>query len=90
MNTSKQTRTIRLNLSIEEYQQLIDQIEQQHCTQKSYIKNKLLSDELGAKLLSDRIMQMMPAFYNLIAEVNDPSVRKRLEEFGGTICQFLK
>lgn len=87
---SKPKKFIRIELSMEEHQNLKDQAIQQHCPLKTYISNRLLDDKLGSKLLSDRIMQMMPSFYNLVSEIDDISIRNELMDFGGAICRYLK
>ena len=55
---SKPKKFIRIELSMEEHQNLKDLAIQQHCPLKTYISNKLLDDKLGSKLLSDRIMRI--------------------------------
>ncbi|MCI6866998.1 MAG: hypothetical protein MR871_03455 [Lachnospiraceae bacterium] len=87
---SKKKKSIRITLSLDEYQILMEQALQQHCPLNQYISHKILDDKLGVKLLSDRIMQMMPLFYNIIAGINDTSIRNELTEFGGAICRYLK
>lgn len=87
---SKNSKNIRISLSDEQHQNLLERAAEQHSTLKDYTKNKLLDDTLGVKLLSDRIMQLMPRFYNLVSEIDDPNIRKELTDFGGTICRYLK
>lgn len=87
---SKNSKNIRISLSDEQHQNLLERAAEQHSTLKDYTKNKLLDDTLGVKLLSDRIMQLMPRFYNLVSEIDNPNIRKELADFGGTICRYLK
>ena len=88
--SSKTIRTLRIDLTSEQYQNLKEQAEQQKRTLKDYTALKLTGDTKGVQLLSDQIMQIMPAFYNLVSEVENESVRNELMDFGGAICRYLK
>ena len=83
-------KTLKLKLSLEEYNYIQGQANQQRSTIQSYCRNKLLDDRLGVKLLGDRIMQLMPQFYILVSEISDPVLQKKLTDLGGKICQYLK
>lgn len=87
---SAKNKIIRIDLSEAQHQDVQHRAMEQHITIKAFAKNKLLDDTLGVKLLSDRIMQLMPRFYNLVSEIDNPNIRKELADFGGTICRYLK
>ena len=89
-NTKKNTKTIKIELSEEEYELVVKQAEQMKLPVRRYAKMRVLDQVTGPDMRCRQIMQLMPHFYLVTDKVTDSEVRQELREIGGRICQSLK
>ena len=86
----KNTKTIKIELSEEEYHQVSEQAERMKLSLRKYAKMRVLDQELGPDMRCRQIMQLMPLFYCAADKVTDKSVQQELWKIGGQICQCLR
>lgn len=86
----KNTKTIKIELSEEEYHQVSEQAERMKLSLRKYAKMRVLDQELGPDTRCRQIMQLMPLFYCAADKVTDKSVQQELWKIGGQICQCLR
>ena len=86
----KNTKTIKIELSKEEYDQVSEQAERMKLSLRKYAKMRVLDQELGPDMRCRQIMQLMPFFYHAADKVADSNVQQELWNVGGQICQCLK
>lgn len=90
MKNIKITKTIKIELSKEEYDQVSEQAERMKLSLRKYAKMRVLDQEPGPDMRCRQIMQLMPFFYHAADKVTDNSVQQELRKIGGQICQCLK
>ena len=90
MKNNKITKTIKIELSEEEYHQVSKQAEQMKLSLRRYVKMRVLDQEPGPDMRCRRISQLMPLFYCAAGTVTDSNVQQELWKIGGQICQCLK
>ena len=93
MNLQKNTKnkkTIKIELSEEEYDQVSEQAERTKLSLRKYAKMRVLDQEPGPDMRCRQIMQLMPFFYHAAERVADSNVQQELWNVGGQICQCLR
>ena len=85
---NKDTITIKIELSKEEYQQVRERAEQKHITMKEYGRLRLLDDVRGTEELRREIMTAMPDYYNHVSELTDSRLYSFFLDFGETLCRY--
>ena len=90
MKNIKITKTIKIELSEEEYHQVSEQAERMKLSLRKYAKMRVLDQEPGPDMRSRQIMQLMPFFYHAADSVADSNVQQELWKIGGQICRCLK
>ena len=90
MKNIKITKTIKIELSEEEYHQVSEQAERMKLSLRKYAKMRVLDQEPGPDMRCRQIMQLMPYFYHAADSVADSNVQQELWKIGGQICQCLK
>ena len=90
MKNIKITKTIKIELSEEEYHQVSEQAERMKLSLRKYAKMRVLDQEPGPDMRCRQIMQLMPYFYHAADSVADSNVQQELWNVGGQICQCLK
>ena len=90
MKNIKITKTIKIELSKEEYDQVSEQAERMKLSLRKYAKMRVLDQELGPDMRCRQIMQLMPFFYHAADKVADSNVQQELWNVGGQICQCLR
>ena len=90
MKNIKITKTIKIELSEEEYHQVSKQAEQMKLSLRRYVKMRVLDQEPGPDMRCRQIMQLMPFFYHAAERVADSNVQQELWNVGGQICQCLR
>ena len=83
-------KTIKIELSKEEYDQVSEQAERMKLSLRKYAKMRVLDQEPGPDMRCRQIMQLMPFFYHAAARVADSNVQQALWNVGGQICQCLR
>ena len=86
----KITKTIKIELSEEEYHQVSEQAERMKLSLRKYAKMRVLDQEPGPDMRCRQIMQLMPYFYHAADSVADSNVQQELWKIGGQICRCLK
>ena len=86
----KKIKTIRIELSEEEYHLVVKQAEKMKIPIRRYAKMRVLEEEPGPDMRCRQIMQLMPRFYLAADRVTDSEVRQELQEIGGCLCRFLR
>ena len=86
----KNKKTIKIELSEEEYHQVSEQAEQMKLSLRRYVKMRVLDQEPGPDMRCRQIMQLMPFFYHAAERVADSNVQQELWNVGGQICQCLR
>ena len=86
----KNTKTIKIELSKEEYDQVSEQAERMKLSLRKYAKMRVLDQELGPDMRCRQIMQLMPFFYHAADKVTDSNVQQELWNVGGQICRCLR
>ena len=81
---------IKVALSLEEKEMVTRQAKEQKISVNKFAKTKVLDSSKGVKELSDEIMRQMLDYYELVRQVEDIHLRKKLMEMGGKICRSLK
>lgn len=89
-NRKQKYKTIKINVTEEEHQILSVKANEMKYSINQYVKLKALDERVGAEQLSRQIMQMMPAFYNQVDQLEDTHARHWMMEFGGAVCRCLK
>ena len=90
MRNSKIMKTIKIELSEEEYDQVSEQAERMKLSLRKYAKMRVLDQEPGPDMRCRQVMQLMPFFYCAADKVADSNVHQELWKIGGQICQCLK
>lgn len=83
-------KTIKIELSKEEYDQVSEQAERMKLSLRKYAKMRVLDQEPGPDMRCRQIMQLMPFFYCAADKVADSNVHQELWKIGGQICRCLK
>ena len=83
-------KTIKIELSEEEYHQVSKQAERMKLSLRKYAKMRVLDQELGPDMRCRQIMQLMPFFYCAADKVADSNVHQELWKIGGQICRCLR
>ena len=83
-------KTIKIELSKEEYDQVSEQAERMKLSLRKYAKMRVLHQEPGPDMRCRQIMQLMPYFYHAADSVADSNVQQELWKIGGQICRCLK
>ena len=83
-------KTIKIELSKEEYDQVSEQAERMKLSLRKYAKMRVLDQEPGPDMRCRQIMQLMPFFYRAAERVADSNVQQELWNVGGQICQCLR
>ena len=83
-------KTIKIELSKEEYDQVSEQAERMKLSLRKYAKMRVLDQEPGPDMRCRQIMQLMPYFYHAADSVADSNVQQELWKIGGQICRCLK
>ena len=86
----KNTKTIKIELSKEEYDQVSEQAERMKLSLRKYAKMRVLDQEPGPDMRCRQIMQLMPLFYHATDKVTDSNIQQELWKIGGQICRCLK
>lgn len=86
----KNTKTIKIELSKEEYDQVSEQAERMKLSLRKYAKMRVLDQEPGPDMRCRQVMQLMPYFYHAAERVADSNVQQELWNVGGQICQCLR
>ena len=86
----KNKKTIKIELSEEEYHQVSEQAERMKLSLRKYAKMRVLDQEPGPDMRCRQIMQLMPFFYHAAERVADSNVQQELWKVGGQICQCLR
>lgn len=89
-NNTNNHKPIRISVTEEQHKYLTDQASKMKYSIGQYAKLKTLDDTIGMEERRRKIFQIMPQFYNLVAEIEDSNTRQALKELGGKICLFLK
>ena len=90
IKNTKIIKTIKIELSKEEYDQVSEQAERMKLSLRKYAKMRVLDQEPGPDMRCRQIMQLMPFFYHTADKVTDNSIQQELRKIGGQICQCLK
>ena len=90
MRNSKIMKTIKIELSEEEYDQVSEQAERMKLSLRKYAKMRVLDQEPGPDMRCRQVMQLMPFFYHAADKVADSNVQQELRKIGGQICRCLK
>ena len=90
INNVKTIKTIKIELTEEEYEQISAQAGQMKLSLRKYAKMRVLDQELGPDMRCRQIMQLMPLFYIATNRVTDSNARQELWNVGGQICRCLK
>ena len=90
MKNIRITKTIKIELSEEEYHQVSEQAERMKLSLRKYAKMRVLDQEPGPDMRCRQIMQLMPYFYHAADSVADSNVQQELWKIGGQICRCLK
>ena len=90
IKNTKIIKTIKIELSKEEYDQVSEQAERMKLSLRKYAKMRVLDQEPGPDMRCRQIMQLMPLFYCAADKVTDNSVQQELRKIGGQICRCLK
>ena len=83
-------KTIKIELSEEEYDQVSEQAERMKLSLRKYAKMRVLDQEPGPDMRCRQIMQLMPFFYCAADKVADSNVHQELWKIGGQICLCLR
>ena len=86
----KNKKTIKIELSEEEYHQVSEQAERMKLSLRKYAKMRVLDQEPGPDMRCRQIMQLMPFFYCAADKVADSNVHQELWKIGGQICRCLR
>lgn len=89
-NTNKIIKTIKIELTEQEFNQVSEQAKRMKLSLKKYAKMRALDQEPGPDMRCRQIMQLMPFFYLNVEMVEDDTIQHTLLEIGGRICQYLK
>ena len=90
MKNIKITKTIKIELSEEEYHQVSEQAERMKLSLRKYAKMRVLDQEAGPDMRCRQIMQLMPYFCHAADSVADSNVQQELWKIGGQICRCLR
>ena len=90
IKNTKIIKTIKIELSKEEYDQVSEQAERMKLSLRKYAKMRVLDQEPGPDMRCRQIMQLMPLFYHAADKVADSNVHQELWQIGGQICRCLK
>ena len=90
MKNIRITKTIKIELSKEEYDQVSEQAERMKLSLRKYAKMRVLDQEPGPDMRCRQVMQLMPYFYHAAERVADSNVQQELWNVGGQICQCLR
>ena len=90
MKNIKITKTIKIELSEEEYHQVSEQAERMKLSLRKYTKMRVLDQEPGPDMRCRQVMQLMPYFYHAADSVADSNVQQELWKIGGQICRCLR
>ena len=90
IKNTKIIKTIKIELTEQEYDQVSEQAERMKLSLRKYAKMRVLDQELGPDMRCRQIMQLMPFFYHAADKVTDSNVQQELWNVGGQICQCLR
>ena len=90
IKNTKIIKTIKIELSKEEYDQVSEQAERMKLSLRKYAKMRVLDQEPGPDMRCRQIMQLMPLFYHATDKVTDSNIQQELWKIGGQICRCLK
>ena len=90
IKNTKIIKTIKIELSKEEYDQVSEQAERMKLSLRKYAKMRVLDQEPGPDMRCRQIMQLMPFFYCAADKVADSNVHQELWKIGGQICRCLR
>ena len=90
IKNTKNKKTIKIELSEEEYDQVSEQAERMKLSLRKYAKMRVLDQEPGPDMRCRQIMQLMPFFYHAAERVADSNIQQELWNVGGQICQCLR
>lgn len=86
----KDSKSFYIRVNQEDYDYILQQVEDAKISINSYIKRRLLDSEAGCKERSDSIMRLIPGIYTQIDQIEDTSIRQGLREEVSKICQCLR
>ena len=86
----KNTKTIKIELSEEEYHQVSEQAERMKLSLRKYAKMRVLDQEPGPDMRCRQIAQRIPLFYRATDKVANRNVQQELCVIGGQIWRCLK
>ena len=90
IKNTKIIKTIKIELTEQEYDQVSEQAERMKLSLRKYAKMRVLDQELGPDMRCRQIMQLMPFFYHAADKVTDSNVKQELWNVGGQICRCLR
>lgn len=90
IKNTKIIKTIKIELTEQEYDQVSEQAERMKLSLRKYAKMRVLDQELGPDMRCRQIAQLMPLFYHAADKVADSNVHQELWQIGGQICRCLK
>ena len=90
IKNTKIIKTIKIELTEQEYDQVSEQAERMKLSLRKYAKMRVLDQEPGPDTRCRQVMQLMPYFYHAADKVADSSVQQELLNVGGQICQCLR
>ena len=90
IKNTKIIKTIKIELTEQEYDQVSEQAERMKLSLRKYAKMRVLDQELGPDMRCRQIIQLMPFFYHAADKVTDSNVQQELWNVGGQICRCLR
>ena len=90
IKNTKIIKTIKIELSKEEYDQVSEQAERMKLSLRKYAKMRVLDQEPDPDMRCRQIMQLMPFFYHAADKVADSNVHQELWKIGGQICRCVR
>lgn len=80
-------KSIRVVLTPEEHAFITMKAKEQKVSVQCFGKTKLLDETKGVNELKDTIVRLLPAFYNLVKQVDDSTLKKDLNNWGNLLWQ---
>ena len=76
----KQMRSIRVELTVEEYEMFSKQAKEQKIFKRCLARTRLLDTQEGVKGLRDRLIRGLPGLHSLVDQIEDPDLQRELRE----------
>ncbi len=90
LDKSKETKTIKIELSADEHKKVKENAKRRRLTLKGYAKMKILDDAEGIDSIRRYVACATPRFNAMVEKIQDAQLRDNFYNWGSELWLFLK